>query len=386
MVLPTFEERDNIAEVISRLHRTLAGMRWEAIFVDDDSPDGTAAEVLAHARRDAHIRLIHRIGRRGLSSACVEGMLASSAQWVAVMDADLQHDERRLPGMLEEARAGSLDLVVGTRNAQGGSMGSMRRGRVLLSSIGKRISQVVCRASVSDPMSGFFLARRSFVVQCAPRLQHGGFKILLDLFASSQDPVRFAEIGYCFGERRHGRSKLDVTTAVEYLTLIVGKLTGSVCPPQLVVFALVGLVGTAVHLIALGILSLWEHQPFFRSEMIATYLAMTVNFFLNNRITFHDRRLHGMRLLRGLASFTLVCSFGAWASVVFAQALFRGGMAWYLAGLAGLLLSLGWNYSMSNLLTWRAPRRELPASLESMRANVTNSPEAMNGAQAERVS
>ncbi len=353
VILPTFQERENVPEVIALLRRAMAGIRWEAIFVDDDSPDGTAEAVLAHARQDARVRLIHRIGRRGLSSACVEGALASSAPWIAVMDADLQHDERVLPRMLQRAKSELLDLVVGTRHADGGSMGSFHKRRVLLSRLGRVVSQVVCRAEVSDPMSGFFLARRSFVVGCAPRLQRRGFKILLDLFASSERPVRFAEIGYRFRERRHGSSKLDVATAVEYLTLVVSKLAGDLLPPQLVVFALVGLVGMVVHLLALGVLKKWEHEPFFRSEMIATYLAMTVNFLLNNRITFHDRSLHGMRLLRGFASFTLVCSFGAWASVIFAQALLSAGMAWYVAGLSGMILSLGWNYSTSNLFTWR---------------------------------
>ena len=384
IILPTFEERENVAEVIARLRLALVGIRWEAIFVDDDSPDGTAEEVLAHARQDTRIRLVHRIGRRGLSSACVEGALASSAPWVAVMDADLQHDERVLPRMLQEAKSGSLDIAVGTRHAQGGSMGCFQRRRVLLSRLGQAVSQVVCRAALSDPMSGFFLARRSFLLDCAPRLQRSGFKILLDLFASSDRPVRFAEVGYRFGERRHGVSKLDVTTAVEYLTLIVSKLTGGLLPPQLVVFAMVGLVGMIVHLLALAVLKNWEHEPFFRSEIIATYLAMTVNFMLNNRITFHDRSLHGMRLARGFASFTLVCSFGAWASVIFAQSLLRGGMVWYVAGLSGLVLSLGWNYSMSNLFTWREPRQGSSAAAANTRAQVTAASERLQPLHAER--
>ncbi len=357
IVLPTYNERENIPELLCRLANALRGLQWEAIFVDDDSPDGTAETVRTFAREDPRIRLLHRIGRRGLSSACIEGILASSADWVAVMDADMQHDERVLPRMLALARQQQLDLVVGTRNAAGGSMGDFARGRVLLSRLGQRISHAVCKCHVSDPMSGFFVARRSFVLACAPRLQTGGFKVLLDLFASSQNPVRFAEVGYTFRCRQHGKSKLDVNTAVEYFALVVHKLTRDLVPAHFVLFALVGAAGVAIHLASLDLLVSYRHEPFSQAQVLATYIAMTANFFFNNVITYRDRSLHGLRLLRGLLSFWLVCSFGAWASVVFARALLGSGARWWVAGLAGLALSSGWNYSMSNLFTWQAPRK-----------------------------
>ena len=324
---------------------------------DDDSPDGTAEVVRGFARQDARVRLLHRVGRRGLSSACVEGILACSADWVAVMDADMQHDERVLPQMLQRARQEGLDLVVGTRNADGGSMGDFAKGRVLLSRLGERMSHTVCRCRVSDPMSGFFVARREFVLQCAPRLQSGGFKILLDLFASAEVPVRFAEVGYTFRRRQHGESKLDGNTAAEYLSLVASKLMRDVLPAHFLLFAVVGAVGVAIHLACLDLLVTWEHEPFFKAQILATYLAMTANFFVNNAITYRDRSLHGVELLRGLMSFWLVCSFGAWGSVVFARGLFQAGAAWWVAGVAGLALSSGWNYSMSRLFTWQKPRR-----------------------------
>ena len=130
VVLPTFNERENIPLVIARLDDALQGLAWEAIFVDDDSPDGTANVVAAHARWDSRIRLVHRIGRRGLSSACIEGMMSTTALAVAVMDADLQHDETILPRMFDRLREDSLDLVIGTRNSDGGSMGEFRPWRV----------------------------------------------------------------------------------------------------------------------------------------------------------------------------------------------------------------------------------------------------------------
>jgi dolichol-phosphate mannosyltransferase len=355
-VLPTFNERKNIAEVIARLEDALQGISWEAIFVDDDSPDGTADLIGVLARRDRRVRLLHRVARRGLSSACIEGIMATSANYVAVMDADLQHDETILPKMLAELRDRSLDVVIGTRNAQGGSMGQFSRKRVLLSRLGKKVSNAICRCELSDPMSGFFLVSRSFFLEVVHRLQGVGFKILVDMLASSERPVRVGEIGYCFRNRKHGDSKLDVNTAVEYLFLVVNKLLGGIIPIRFALFSLVGATGVATHLACLALLLRGFHLHFLTAQVIATFVAMTENFFLNNLITYRDRSLRGGRLLSGVASFWLACSFGAWANVIFARALLQSGIAWYFAGLAGVLLSSVWNYSISNLFTWQMPQ------------------------------
>jgi dolichol-phosphate mannosyltransferase len=361
IVLPTFNERDNITELIARLEDTLQGLRWEMIFVDDDSPDGTAAVVRAHARRDRRIRLLHRVGRRGLSSACIEGIMATSANYVAVMDADMQHDETILPKMLAQLHAESLDLIIATRNAQGGSMGQFCTKRVLLSSFGRKISRAVCHCDLSDPMSGFFMINRSFFMEVVHRLHKGGFKILVDILASSERPVRLGEIGYRFSERKHGASKLDVNTAVEYLFLVINKMTDGVIPTRFAVFSLVGAAGVATHFACLTLLLYGFHVHFFVAQAVATYVAMTENFFLNNLITYRDRSLRGVRLISGLISFWLACSFGAWANLIFARSLLQSGVRWYFAGLAGIILSSVWNYSMSNLFTWQMPQpRKLP--------------------------
>jgi dolichol-phosphate mannosyltransferase len=359
VVLPTYNERDNIGEVIGRVEVALdglpGGLCWEMVFVDDDSPDGTAEVVREYARRDPRIRLVHRVGRRGLSSACIEGIMATTANVIAVMDADLQHDERILPKMVARLREESLDVVVGTRNAMGGSMGQFSKRRVLLSRIGNVISQAVCRCAPSDPMSGFFVVRRSFFLEVVPRLQGNGFKILVDMLSSSERPVRFGEVGYCFRKRTYGESKLDVNTAVEYLFLILSKLMGGVVPLRFAMFALVGATGVLAHLGCLAVLLFGLHVKFLMAQTVATVVAMTENFFLNNLITYRDRSLRGVRLVSGLVSFWVACSFGAWANVVFARALLSGGTRWYLAGLAGIVLSSVWNYSISNLFTWQMP-------------------------------
>ena len=355
VVIPTYNERDNIPELIARLEEALLGLSWEMIFVDDDSPDETAALIAEYARHNSRIRLIHRIGRRGLSSACIEGILASTANSVAIMDADMQHDETILPQMLNTLRQDSLDLVVATRNAQGGSMGQFCRQRRLISHLGQRVSKAVCKCDISDPMSGYFLFTRSFFLEVVHHLHGGGFKILVDMLATSDRPVRLAEIGYTFRARKYGESKLDVNSAIEHLFLIIDKLTRRLIPIRFAAFSLVGAAGVATHLSFLAILMFGLHWHFFYAQVLATYIAMTENFFLNNVVTWRDRTLHGLHLVSGLASFWVACSFGAWVNVIFARSLFQSGATWYLAGICGIILSSVWNYGISSLFTWQEP-------------------------------
>jgi dolichol-phosphate mannosyltransferase len=356
VVVPTFNESGNIAELIERLDGVLTGLRYEIVFVDDDSPDGTAELVAAFARRDPRVRLVHRVGRRGLSSACIEGILTSTASFVAVMDADMQHDESILASMVERLRSDSLDLVVGTRNSDGGSMGDFSRHRVAISRFAQRLSQTVCHCPLTDPMSGFFVLRRSFFLEVVRRLHGGGFKILVDILSSADRPVRFAEIGYTFRTRRHGCSKLDVNVAIEYFYLVIDKLTGRLIPSRFVAFSLVGAAGVLTHLLFVYFFLFSLHWRFATAQIVATYIAMTENFFLNNVITWRDRSLRGWRIVSGLVSYFVACSFGAWASMIFARALRQGGSSWLLAGGAGILLSSVWNYSMTNLFTWQRPQ------------------------------
>ena len=198
VVVPTFREHDNIAPLVARLDAALAGMAWEVVFVDDDSPDGTAAEARRIAVGDARVRCIRRIGRRGLSSAVIEGAMSSSADFVAVMDGDLQHDETLLPRMLEAVRAGS-DLAVGSRFAAGGTAAGLSGAwRHRISAAGIRAANRMLPAQLSDPMSGFFLLRRELFEQLAPRLSGQGFKILLDLLLSSPAPLAVADMPMAF--------------------------------------------------------------------------------------------------------------------------------------------------------------------------------------------
>ena len=193
VVIPCYNERANVAPMIARLEAALGGLSWEAVFVDDDSPDGTAAEARAHAAHDRRIRCIRRIGRRGLASAVIEGALSSSAAYVGVIDGDLQHDETRLPVMLATLRAGGADVVVASRFAEGGdAAGLAGEWRHSLSAAAIRMADAMLRTRLTDPMSGFFMMPTGRLFEAiAPRLTGQGFKILLDLLLSSPNaPAR----------------------------------------------------------------------------------------------------------------------------------------------------------------------------------------------------
>lgn len=353
IVIPTYNEGENVSAVLAALENALIGIQWEAIFVDDQSPDGTADRIREIASMDRRIRVLERVGRRGLSSACIEGMLATPAPYIAVMDSDMQHDESILPKMLECIRSNCVDVVVGSRKVAGGSMGQFAPDRVWLSNLGSRISRLVCQCEVSDPMSGFFVVDRNYFHEVVHRLTGRGFKILVDLLASSQRAVRTAEIPYHFRNRQRGESKLDVNVELEYLFLLIDKVIGNVVPTRFVLFVLVGFLGVFVHLTCLGIFYRELRETFVVSQTLATLVAMTSNFLLNNVVTFRDRRLRGKRLVAGLFTFYAACSIGALMNVSFANFLHRSMVPWYLAGVAGTAISSVWNYGVNTVFTWR---------------------------------
>lgn len=353
VVIPTFKEIANVERLIDLLEKTLAGIGYELIFVDDDSPDGTAAKLRGIALHNPRVRVLQRIGRQGLASACIEGMLATPAPYIAVMDADLQHDERILPQMLELIKREHLDLVIGSRNVDGGSMGEFSKERVLLSGLGARISRLACRCDLSDPMSGFFVVDRRFFEEVAHRLSGLGFKILVDLVSSSRRPVRFGEVAYRFRARSGGESKLDINVGVEYLSLLLDKAIGNVIPVRFVLFGAVGGLGLVVHLTILGVLQFWAGFQFLTAQIWATVVAMAFNFLLNNLITFRDRRLHGWRIIPGLASFYVACSIGALANISLAKLLISAGLPWWFAGAGGMIIGSVWNYGVNAIFTWR---------------------------------
>jgi len=355
VVIPTFNERANVPRLVAALDAALKGRSWEAIFVDDNSPDGTSDAVRELARTDNRVRVIQRIGRRGLSTACIEGMCATAAPVVAVIDGDMQHDETLLPRMLDALQGDAgLDVVVGSRFVDGGGTGEWDRDRVAKSALATRLSHAILKVDLTDPMSGFFMIRSQLVRDLVPKLSGIGFKILLDIMTAASKPLHALELGYVFRTRELGESKLDHVVALEYLIALYDRRFGRVVPVRFAMFSAIGAVGAAVHFLVLAAFFRGLDLSFVAGTIIATAVAMTFNFFLNNALTYREQRLKGAgALFAGWISFCLVCSVGAAANVGVAAFLHDAQHGdWRFAALAGILVAAVWNYALSSRFTW----------------------------------
>ncbi len=355
VVIPTFNERDNVAPLLEKLAHTLDGIRWEVVFVDDDSTDGTVEALRLACSMDARVRCVRRLGRRGLASAVVEGIQSNFAPYIAVMDADLQHDERLLGPMLDILRKDEADVVVGSRYLADGGLGDWSQRRRTISRVATKLSGLVLRGrDLTDPMSGFFMLKRDVFDTAVRRLSQEGYKILLDIVASSPASARIKEVPYVFGLRQHGESKLDSLVVLDYLMLLLDKLVGRWVPVRFLMFTAVGSVGVFLHMAVLAA-ALKSGVAFLPAQTAATTVAIACNFFLNNALTYRDKRLKGLgRVLLGLVSFYAVCSIGAVANVGIANFLFvEQNYARWVSGMSGALVGAVWNYAASALFTWR---------------------------------
>ena len=357
VIVPTYNERPNVGELVRRLDAALRDTRWEVVFVDDDSPDGTAAEVRAAARTDPRVRCIQRLGRRGLSRAVIEGVLSTAAPVIAVIDADLQHDETILPTMLArlrgESAAAPADVVVGSRYVAGGSLEGWDAQRARMSRFATALANRMVATGLTDPMSGFFLMRRETFDLAVRQLSGEGYKLLLDLLASMPGPVRLAEIPYSFRPRVAGESKLDSAVLWEFSLLLIDKKFGRWIPARFLLFSLVGISGVAVHFAVLTLLYQAAHVAFTTSQAAATLVAMTSNYALNNSFTYRDQRHRGLGWWRGLLTFYAICGFGVAANVGVAGFVFER-QGWALAAVAGALVGTAWNYAATRAVTWRS--------------------------------
>ncbi len=366
VVLPTFNERKNLRGMVERLDAALAGIPWEVIVVDDNSPDGTADEARAIAQDDPRVRVIQRIGRRGLSSAAIEGMCATAAPVVAVMDADHQHDPALLPGMLAAIESGNHDLAYASRFAEGASTEEWGRpDRVKASNLANRIANKVTGVELSDPMSGYFMLRTEVLRADAHRLSGVGFKILLDILATVEAPLRIKEFPMNFAARAEGESKLDRTVVFEFLVGLYDKWLGRIIPTRFALFGTVGALGVFVQLGVLWIMlhlvfgerfvyGNWDESTTFNvANTVAAVVAMTFNFVLNNELTYSDKRLRGLGpVLKGWAQFALTCSLGLLTNVGSAAVLKGMGINDVVAVIAGIVLGSVWNFALSNKFVW----------------------------------
>lgn len=353
IILPTLNERGNLAPLVARIESALGPDGWEVLIVDDDSKDGTADEARALGLIDRRVRVIQRIGRRGLASAAIEGFCATAAPFVAVMDADHQHDPALLPQMLAALKAGEAQICVASRFAEGASTADWDEPeRERLSGFANAIARRITGVELTDPMSGYFMLPTATARALVPRLSGIGFKILLDLLATADSTMTVKEFPLNFSKRREGESKLDRAVLFDFLAGLYDKTLGRVIPTRFALFGTVGALGVVVHYAVLGGL-LAVAAAFWQAQLAAVITAMSFNFWLNNWLTYRDKRLKGWgEVLRGWAGFCLTCAIGAFANVAVATFLNEQGVFWALAALAGILIGSVWNYALSSRFVW----------------------------------
>lgn len=355
LILPTYNERENLPLMVEKVTGVLAGIPFELIIVDDDSPDGTwkVAQELAAVREN--VRVIRRVGRRGLSSAVIEGFLAAKGDVLAVADADGQHDLALLPKLHDAIRDGAK-LAVGSRYTAGGSVGQWDERRHTMSRIATNLAMRLCAVQVTDPMSGFFAIDRATFEEILPRLNPMGFKILLDLLVHAPKDLRVTEVPFTFGLRTYGESKLSKRVQIEFLEYLYDAAFGRIVPLTLIEYCVVGAMGVAVNLAAYFLVQSLMGST--SSALVAIPLlggieaAIVFNFLLNNAWTFGYAKLRGWRALTGFIRYNIVCAFGALANYAVTVFLFASGFSAIMSLAIGAFLGMMWNYTIARLFTW----------------------------------
>ena len=358
IITPTYNEALNIEPFILAIKKTMKNFEdYEIIFVDDNSQDKTYEVVKFLSKKYKNVRCIRRIARRGLSSAVIEGCLSSSADLLIIMDADLQHDESKILEMIKIQKNYDLDMVVGSRFLEKKFTSSLSKKRNTISQVANWLANKISRVHLSDPMSGFFLVKREIIETYAPNLTGLGFKILLDIFSSVGNKIKYKEISFNFKTRMFGESKLNALVVWEYLLLLWETRFGKIIPARFLSFCAIGGTGVLAHLIILFIL-IYHDFSFIVSQSVATFSAMTSNFFLNNILTYRDRQKRGIEAFKALIIFYITCGLGAAANVGIANYLYLGklnevSITWYISGVVGALVGAIWNFLMSSMLTWK---------------------------------
>ncbi|MGQ7848577.1 glycosyltransferase [Granulosicoccus sp. 3-233] len=357
VIIPTYNESENIQLLLGRLADVLNGIDYEIIVVDDDSPDLTWKVVEQLGLKDKRVQVIRRLDRKGLSSAVTTGMLESRGNCLAVMDADLQHDETILPTMFKRIAGEDYDICVGSREAEGGGYGDWSANRKLVSSGARWLANVMMGELVLDPMSGYFAVSRHYFQQTIDKVNPQGFKILLEFLARGESP-RVCEVGYEFRNRIHGETKLNASVALEYLLALVDLRFGWLVPNQFVKFGLVGISGSLVNFFGFALAQgLGMSIPL--AVVLGVELAIVWTYFANNFFTFTPMTFRGRNFFMGLLLYQLVCCYGLVVQLSVVQMLLtnfpfmREGLATlYLVYMVGVAFAAVGNYFLHSYYTW----------------------------------
>lgn len=353
IVLPTFNEKENIPLIIPKIEKALHGFSFEIIVADDDSPDRTWELAEKIASEKEYVRVIRRFHNKGLSPAVMEGFAAAKGEYLIVMDADMQHDERILPDFIQQFEEGA-DFVIGSRKLAGGGVSDWSAVRRFISWGATFLAKIILPKNVSDPMSGYFGVSRKFFDEVGSEINPRGFKILLE-FISHSAKRKLAEIPYVFKSREYGESKLSGAVMIDYLIGLYDLRLGSYIPLRFVKYGLVGVSGILVNQFGLWLgknLIQWQNEA---SLILGIELSIITNYFLNNYWTFKDVRINGIYMnIRGLIFFNIICIAGAFIN--YSAAIFLSEkllLSIYLSNLLGIALATFWNFFLNVNVTWK---------------------------------
>jgi dolichol-phosphate mannosyltransferase len=356
VIIPTFNEADNLPVLVRRLENILSHLSYEVIVVDDDSPDETWRIGQELSTENRRVRVVRRMDTRGLSSAVMAGFAVAQGKTLAVIDADLQHDERILPNLVEAVSERGADVAVGSREVDGGSYGNFAPHRRFISWGGAQLARTMLGVGVGDPMSGFFVLSRDRYESVVGKVNPRGFKILLEFLANGPRP-KVAEVGYTFGDRVHGTTKLTGSVAASYMLALMELSFGRFMTATFSAYALVGMLGLMLRLsieasgTAIGITA---------AAAIALEVSIISNYGFNNIFTFAPYRHRGPSVFWGLIKFHIVAGYGliiAGGIDHFVDSRTPTTALWDLLGLvAGVLVATVGNYLLNCSITWRVLR------------------------------
>lgn len=358
VVIPTYQEVKNIPLISEEIDKALAGVRYEIIFVDDDSQDGSfdIATKLAH---ELPVKIIVRTEERGLSTAVIRGIEEATGEYVIVMDADLSHPATAIPAMVEKLKSGDGDFVVGSRYVDGGSFDEdWGFFRLLNSKVATWLALPLCH--VKDPMSGFFGFKKENYPD-SYKLAPTGYKIGLEIMVKG-DFKKPTEVPIHFKDREHGESKLDFKEQVRYLKHL-RRLYKHKFPTasEFIQFGLVGGTGFVIDSLfyfALQFLVGLEHTV---ARAISFWPAVTWNWFWNRTVTFtdsHKGKKFGQWIsFVGTSLWGFAINFGSYKVMTTYIPFFMEHN--FLAFMIGILLGMGFNFMMARVFVFRPLDEEL---------------------------
>lgn len=355
IILPTYNEHKNVPILLERLNTALAHIDKEVIVVDDNSPDQTWKVARDLEPQYPWLRVIRRLHDKGLSSAVLAGFAVAEGDFLAVMDADLQHDENALPNFLT-AFAQGADIVVGSRKVEGGGVENWNIMRRFISWVATMMAQIALHQGVTDPMSGFFAIRKELYQKYREEINPRGFKILLEFVARSKE-AKVKEVGYTFKGRIHGESKLSGKVIYDYIYALYELSLGKYIPLRFIRYVSVGFTGLIVSYVTLLIARQFAIEDS-TAVSISIEASILTNFIFNNYWTFKDHKLTGpWNLLRGTVTFHAICLGGALINQALAiWTAQKCGINLYAANALGYIVAAIWNYVINVSVTWKTHR------------------------------